>query len=102
KVGIDGRISDLGNKLPVNLMPLISDRWGSHFKWKGEGAFSVEEKKKLKKLVERAHSENRRIRFWATPDKKSVWKELQLSGVDLINTDNLKGFSDFIRSQKIK
>ena len=42
------------------------------------------------------------IRFWATPDKKSVWKELQLSGVDLINTDNLKGFSDFIRSQKIK
>ena len=99
-VGIDGRISDLGGKLPVNLMPLISDRWGSHFKWNGDGPFPVEEKKKLKQLVERAHSESRRIRFWATPDKKSVWKELQSSGVDLINTDNLKEFSDFIRSQK--
>ena len=38
--------------------------------------------------------------YLVTPDKKSVWKELQSSGVDLINTDNLKGFFDFIRSQK--
>src|SRR5688572_19115451 len=34
-VGIDGRLSDLTNNVPPNLMPLISDNWTKHFTWRG-------------------------------------------------------------------
>ena len=53
-------------------------------------------------MIQRAHKEGRRIRFWATPDKKSVWRELEEAGVDLINTDDLKGLSNFIRTYNKK
>jgi len=96
----DGRMTDLGQDHPVSFMPLVSDNWNSHFTWKGEGPFPVAEKAKLKAMVERAHSENRRIRFWATPDKKDVWRELQDANVDLINTDDLAGLSEFLRGGK--
>ena len=52
--------------------------------------------------MKKAHLEGRRIRFWATPEKKSVWTELVDSGVDLINTDDLKGLSKFIRDYSKK
>jgi len=102
RVGIDGRISDFGSQKSNHLMPIISDRWSSHFNWRGEGLFSDKEKNKLKEMIQRAHKEGRRIRFWATPDKKSVWRELEDAGVDLINTDDLKGLSDFIRTYNKK
>jgi hypothetical protein len=96
----DGRVTDLGQDHPVSFMPLVSDNWNSHFSWKGEGSLSAAEKTKLKTLVERSHSENRRIRFWATPDKKDVWRELRDAGVDLINTDDLAGLAAFLRNGK--
>lgn len=96
----DGRMTDLGQDHPVSFMPLVSDNWNTHFTWKGEGAFPVPEKAKLKGMVERAHSENRRIRFWATSDKKDVWRELRDAGVDLINTDDLAGLAAFLRDGK--
>ena len=34
--GVDGRLSDLESKYPRNLLPLISDRWNSHFNWNDE------------------------------------------------------------------
>jgi hypothetical protein len=79
-------------------MPLVSDNWNIHFSWKGEGSIPAAEKTKLKTLVGRAHAENRRIRFWATPDKKDVWRELLEAGVDLINTDDLAGLSGVLRN----
>ena len=78
-------------------MPLISDRWGSHFKWKGDGDFSKDERSKLHKIVRKAHQSGRMIRFWATPDRVSVWRELNEAGVDLINADNLSGLRQFLR-----
>ncbi|MFL2479743.1 MAG: phosphatidylinositol-specific phospholipase C/glycerophosphodiester phosphodiesterase family protein [Verrucomicrobiales bacterium] len=95
--GIDGRISDLESSVPSHLMPLISDRWGSHFKWKGDGDFSKDERSKLHKIVRKAHQSGRMIRFWATPDRVSVWRELNEAGVDLINADNLSGLRQFLR-----
>lgn len=96
----DGRISDLGQRLSPAFMPLVSDNWNNHFNWKGIGEFSEMEREKLKRLVETAHGEKRRIRFWATPDTEVVWRELQQAGVDLINTDDLAGLAKFLRSRE--
>lgn len=96
--GIDGRVSDIGSDRPTHLMPLISDNWRLHFRWQGEGRFPEKQREKLHRLVRQAHEENRRIRFWATPDTAIVWRELKDAGADLINTDNLSGLSSFLRS----
>ncbi len=100
--GIDGRLSDLDTKLPSHLMPLISDNWNVHFRWRGKGPMPVQEKQKLRRIVEKAHRQGRRIRFWATSENAAVWKELDDAGVDLINTDNLDGLKRFLLGNKVK
>jgi len=97
--GIDGRLTDLDTDKPAHLMPLISDRWGSHFRWFGSGEMPQEERRKLHDAVANAHESGRRIRFCATPERESVWKELRAAGVDLINTDDLTGLQRFLSRQ---
>jgi len=99
---IDGRLSDLDTDMPSHLMPLISDRWGSHFSWYGSGLMPEQQRKKLKAIVARAHGAGRRVRFWATPEKTAVWKELHAAGVDLINTDDLDGLQRFLLQPAVR
>ena len=94
--GIDGRLSDLDSKQPADLLPMISDRWTSHFKWRGKGPIPAAEKAKLRRIVEKAHARGRKVRFWATPESPAVWKELSEAGVDLINTDRLAELQKFL------
>jgi hypothetical protein len=96
-VGIDGRLGDLDSKLPSHLLPLISDNWSNHFKWRGEGNMPPAEKEKLAAIVEQAHAAGRRVRFWAAPDRPAIWRQLHAAGVDLINTDDLDGLAEFLR-----
>jgi hypothetical protein len=100
--GIDGRLSDLDSDMPSHLMPLLSDNWTSHFKWRGDGPLSQEERKKLQDAVTKAHARGRKIRFWATPDRAEAWRELDAAGVDLINTDDLAGLAAFLRARAAK
>ena len=97
--GIDGRLADLDSDKPAHLLPMISDRWGGHFKWRGEGEMSGEERSKLADIVKKAHDKKRILRFWAIPDKPAAWKAMQEAGVDLINTDDLAGLSKMLRNQ---
>jgi hypothetical protein len=94
--GIDGRLSDLDSEISAHLMPLISDRWSSHFRWRGEGEFPTEERDKLRSIVQRAHAAGRRVRFWAIPENSRVWRELVTVGVDHLNTDQLDELRDFL------
>ena len=77
-------------------MCIRDSRWGRHFKWRGEGEFSKEERSKLQAIVKKVHHRGRLIRFWATPDKVPVWRELNEAGVDLINADDLTGLRQFL------
>lgn len=94
--GIDGRISDLESDRSPTLMPLISDNWRTHFRWRGEGDFSEAERGKLRKWVRSAHDAGRKVRFWATPESPDLWGQLRDAGVDLINTDDLAGLQAFL------
>jgi glycerophosphoryl diester phosphodiesterase len=95
-VALDGRLSDLDSTLPSQLLPLISDNWTSHFQWRGLGDMPQDEWDKLVAIVRKAHAAGRRVRFWATPDEESMWRQLQAAGVDLINTDDLDGLARFL------
>ena len=96
-VGIDGRLSDLDTKMPSHLMPMISDNWTSHFKWRGSGEFTAAEKLKLQRVITKAHNSGRRVRFWATPESPALWSALNAAGVDMINTDQLANLESFLR-----
>ena len=99
--GYDGRLPDLDSDLSGDVIPLISDQWVKPFTWKGEGPMPQEERQRLNEIVGRAHARGRLVRFWLTPDDPSperdaVWRQLLAAGVDLINTDDLKGLQEFL------
>ena len=98
--GYDGRLADLDSDNSAEVIALISDRWGTHFTWRGDGPMPPEEQRKLGEIVQKAHAKGRLVRFWATPDQRSpareaLWRELLSAGVDLINTDDLEGLKEF-------
>lgn len=98
----DGRLADLVAGESRHFMPLVSDNWSLHFKWKARGGIDPlpdEDRAKLSSIVERAHREGRRIRFWGMPDSPMVWRTLANARVDLINTDDLKGLGRFLRER---
>lgn len=100
--GYDGRLSELDSGIPADVMPLVSDSWFQHFTWRGAGPMPEAEHAKLVDIVERAHLAGYRVRFWDTPDYKSlarraVWTELLTVGVDHINTDDLVGLKRYLK-----
>jgi hypothetical protein len=99
RAGIDGRPPDLDSDVPVYQLPWISQSWRAMFRWKGDGPIPEEERTKLREFTARAHKHGRLVRFWETPEKVDVWKELRADGVDLLNTDKLSELRDFLLSQ---
>jgi glycerophosphoryl diester phosphodiesterase len=99
-VGIDGRPEQLETNPPAELFPWISANWTLLFRWKGDGPFPAAEQQRLAELVQRAHAQRRKVRFWATPEKEAVWKELTAAGVDYINTDKLAELEAFLRASE--
>lgn len=95
----DGRLTDLNSGDSRHLIPLISDNWSLHFRWKAlrqEGPLPAAERSKLLEIVERTHRQGRRLRWWGAPDNPVAWKELAAARVDLINTDDLDGLQKFL------
>ncbi len=100
--GIDGRSGDLDSTEPAHLMPFLSASWFSQFRWRGDGPMPEQERQKLRDFVARAHKQGRLVRFWATPERESLWRELRAAGVDLINTDRLDQLREFLLLQMHK
>ena len=99
----DGRLADLDSSDSPHLVPLISDNWTLHFKWRAQpeqGPLSEPERTRLRHLVDRAHQQGRRLRLWGTPDRPLMWQELFDAGVDLINTDDLAGLERFLLARR--
>lgn len=94
--GFDGRIFDINSNQPADMMPWLSDNWTKRFTWHGDGPMPKDQREKLRGYVEKAHQNGWLIRFWATPDRPAVWKELRAAGVDLINVDDLAGLRKFL------
>jgi hypothetical protein len=85
-------------------MPLVSDNWNSVFEgadaWDGVGTMPPAARARLQKLVANVHAEHKRLRLWNLPkDAPAVWGALYDAGVDLINTDDLAGLSQYITNR---
>ena len=94
---IDGRPADLDKGISSERMPLISENY-----FKVIGSFNMDKPSesqlsKIKTLVEKAHAEGKKVRLWASPDKKEIWESLIDCKLDLINADDLEGLNQFLK-----
>ena len=96
---VDGHFSDLEANTSVHLVPLVSESWRPTFSPFKDGVLAEADRTKLRELVAKAHAQGRRIRFWGVQDKLFVWRELYADGVDLLNTDDLPGLSQYLHGQ---
>lgn len=93
----DGRPSEVYDQETLRRVALISDNFRSYSRWDGTGEISDEDRDKLKRVIKRAHSDSKPIRFWAIPDMPNGWKQLKKLGVDVINTDTVTEAVNAIR-----
>lgn len=56
----------------------------------------------IRDLAKWSHDYNRKLRFWATPDKPQLWQKLNNLKVDWVSVDNLKKYRDFYYSELSK
>ncbi|MBI3414447.1 MAG: hypothetical protein HY043_03860 [Verrucomicrobia bacterium] len=96
----DGRLEDLDAPDSVGFIPWISSDWSSVSRWRGTGEFPDQDKRKLREIVAKAHAHGRQVRFWGTPDKPVVWRELLDAGVDILIADDLPVLKDFLLGQQ--
>jgi hypothetical protein len=77
---------------------MASCKYSKLIKWNGYGTLPASQKARLINYVTAAHSRGERVRLWASPENKTVWKELLKCGVDLINTNQLVALKRFLIS----
>jgi hypothetical protein len=92
---VDGRFELWHEDYTSELMPRASASYWQFFQWNGDGSMPEDELEKLRSLVNLAHVNGRKVRFWATPDRVEIWRLLMDEGVDWVNVDDLKGFYEF-------
>lgn len=98
-VFLDGRLGD-PTEWSNLISPLISESWNTHFKYRGFREMNSAEKSRLDEIVKQVHQQNKRLRFWALPDRQGGWEVAFESGVDLINTDKLEELRKFLMAKK--
>lgn len=94
----EGLLSLSQNNFSNTLAPLASTKYSNVLSWKGKGTIPEEEKNKLMEYTNLAHQQGKKVRLWASPENKEVWKVLLSCGVDYINTDELKELNIFFKS----
>ena len=99
---LDGRPEDLDKNYPSHLMPFISENAGKVCEVEHYSQVGAKEILKIRGFVERAKSQGKKTRLWATPEDEKLWDELRKSGIDLINADDLERLSRYLLKQKTK
>ncbi len=67
-------------------------------KWNGKGIPRDEETDRIKKSVEKAHVQQKPMRFYGAPDFPNAWVNLMNMGVDYINTDHIPDLKKFMNT----
>ncbi|HEV7379496.1 MAG TPA: phosphatidylinositol-specific phospholipase C/glycerophosphodiester phosphodiesterase family protein [Dyadobacter sp.] len=94
----DGRPEIQYTSQQLTRIGLISQAFQKFSKWNGEGELPEKDKKALSKVIAQVHQQNKKIRFWATPDNIHTWKTMMNLNVDYLNTDKVVQMGDYLRT----
>ncbi len=81
------KLEDIQNDNTWDKVALISLNFKTFSPWNGKGRLTDDDYKKVKAVIDKAHSYGKPFRFWGAPDSKTAWKAFSDMGVDFINTD---------------
>jgi alkaline phosphatase len=95
-IQFDGRPNENYTPEQWQHIGMVSESVGKYLNEKGQKTISQEVYDKMKSVVDVLHGQGKKVRFWATPDKKKVWTALAKMGVDFINTDSPKALRGFL------
>lgn len=84
--------------LPLEKIAMISLNFKNFSSWNGKGRITDKDRESLNKAIQVAHSLNRPIRFWGSPDSKTAWKAFKELGIDYINTDQPYEASAYLKT----
>ena len=96
-IWFDGRLNKDYTKEVLSRIAMLSNDFEEYCKWNGESPLMESDRKIITALVEKVHRLKKTIRFWATPDFPTAWKELINLQIDYLNTDHIEALSDFLR-----
>jgi alkaline phosphatase len=83
----------------VGLVSLSFQRFSS---WMGKDSLEQKDKRRIKHVIDSVHLAGKPIRFWAAPDNERSWIMQIGFGVDLVGTDKIDEFANFLRSRAEK
>ena len=95
-IWFDGRLNQQYTSSALARIALLSDNLNNYIKWKGEAPMDIEEHNKILSLVKKSHELKKPVRFWAIPDNRVGWREMEKLQVDYLNTDHIENLADFL------
>lgn len=96
-IWFDGDLQKEYNKDQLDRIEMLSGNFSRYSSWNGKGRLPEKERLVLKELISNAHSLNKKIRFWNSPDIMNSWYSFMELGIDYINTDHIDGITTFLR-----
>lgn len=94
-VFLDGGVQHCEQDFPLGLVPRGSTRYGGMFTWNGKGEIPSNELAALRNMVNEAKNCNKKLRFYAMPQNKNIWRIFLEEGVYWINVDDTEKFKKF-------
>ena len=93
-LALDGRIDEERTAFSVDAMPLVSIDWETIEALPPDTRLAA-----ARRWIDLIHRENRRVRFWGTPDRGQVWRSLLELGADHIGADDVFSLEQVLRTQ---
>ncbi len=99
-LGLVGSLSDIDKNIDSQKMPLIEVNFDEITTWKGIGNIPFEDYMKIKDLVTKVHSQNKKISLTNCPASKSVADLILSSKADFICTSEATRMAAFFEPAK--
>lgn len=99
-IQFDGRPNENYTPEQWERIGMVSESFGKYAKL-GQKDIPQETFDKMKTIVNAVHAQNKKVRFWATPDTEGVWEALAKMGVNFINTDSPMALRSFLNKNSI-
>ena len=96
----DAHLDAVDDSLDAGFIPRVSSNLRAVTKWRGSGAMPKADEDKIRSVVNQAHAQGRKVRFWAGTNRPKVWNKLLDLGVDWVNVDRLKKFQRFMKKRQ--
>ena len=86
-VMFDGKLEIDYTAEQLKRVALFSECFSDYAGWNGKGSLVIDQEKKVREAIDKAHSMGKTIRFWGAPETTTAYYTFYNFGIDWFNTD---------------